>query len=65
MQDKWFLITKKNKNHTKGEKQAGRQQTTGQANMKHTRHKTTDLHRTPGGYIGRLTRETQVEQLKQ
>ncbi len=62
-----------NKNHPEGEKQAGRQKTGAQSNMKHSH--TTSTHerqristglQTQGDYIGRqtrVTRETQLEPL--
>ncbi len=75
---KFFLIikkTKKNKNHPEGEKQAGRQKTGAQSDMKHSH----DIRHTKDNgsaqdcrhkenYIGRqtrVTRETQLEPLKQ
>ncbi len=45
-----------NKNHPEGEKQAGRQKTGAQSNIKHSRRKTTDQHRTAD--TRRLYRET-------
>ncbi len=66
--------TKNNKNHPEGGKtsrQAGRQKTGAQSNIKHSQRKTHERQwistglQTQGDYIGRLTRETQLEPLKQ
>ncbi len=74
MQRLGFLIiklNKKNKNHPEGEKQAGRQKTGAQSNVKHShdiRQRISTGLQTQGDYIGRqtrVTRETQLEPLKQ
>ncbi len=54
------IKTKMNKNHPKGEKQTGRELC--KLHIQ-TQHKTTDQHRTAD--TRRVTRETQVEPLKQ
>ncbi len=57
-----------NKNHPEGEKQAGRQKTGAQSNVKHShdiRQRISTGLQTQGDYIGRQTRETQLEPLKQ
>ncbi len=71
-----FLITKQRTTKTtpRGKKQAGRQKTGAQSNIKHSQRKTHERQRistglqTQGDYIGRqtrVTRETQLEPLKQ
>ncbi len=57
-----------NKNHPEGEKQAGRQKTGAQSNVKHShdiRQRISTGLQTQGDYMGRQTRETQLEPLKQ
>ncbi len=49
------IKTKMNKNHSEGEKHAGRQRTVA-VNITHTRRKTTDQHRTTD--TRRINRET-------
>ncbi len=66
-------MKQKNINHPEGEKQAGRQKTGAQSNLTHMtwtheRQRISTGLQTQGDYIGRqtrVTRETQLEPLKQ